>query len=119
VVPTWNYAVVHARGPLVVHEDEKWIRGVVGRLTKAMESRQPLPWKMADAPQQYLRKNLAEIVGIEIPLTSLTGKWKASQNRSACDREGALNALLESEDAGDRAMTDEMIRVNDPHADRR
>jgi transcriptional regulator len=119
VVPTWNYAVVHARGPLVVHEDEKWIRGVVGRLTKAMESRQPIPWKMADAPQQYLKDRLAEIAGIEIPLTSLTGKWKASQNRSDCDREGVLNALLESHDAGDRAMTDEMIRVNAPHAHRR
>jgi transcriptional regulator len=106
VVPTWNYAVVHAYGPLVIHDDEKWVRGVVGRLTKAMEASQPAPWKMADAPHDYLRSMLANIVGIEMPVTRMTGKWKVSQNRSAADRAGAAAGLRATGDAGDAAMAD-------------
>lgn len=104
VVPTWNYAVVHAYGPLVVHDDEKWLRGVVGRLTKAMESSQPAPWKMADAPQDYVRGMLANIVGIEIPVTRMIGKWKVSQNRSAADRASTAAGLRSTGDPGDAAM---------------
>jgi len=73
-VPTYNYAVVHAHGRLVVHDDEKWLRGFLGRLTKRMEAAQPRPWKMGDAPQDYLRQLLGGIVGIEIPITRLVGK---------------------------------------------
>lgn len=87
VVPTWNYAVVH--------DDEKWTRGVVGRLTQAMERSSPVPWKMGDAPQEYLREMLGNIVGIEIPVRRIVGKWKASQNRSAADRSGVIDGLLE------------------------
>lgn len=111
VVPTWNYAVVHASGPLIIHEDAKWIRGVVGRLTKVMESDQRIPWKMGDAPQDYLAEMISQIIGIEIPINSLTGKWKASQNRLEIDRQGALKSLNESAGAGKIAMADEMIRV--------
>lgn len=111
VVPTWNYAVVHASGPLVIHEDAKWIRGVVGRLTKVMESDQRPPWKMGDAPQDYLAEMISQIIGIEIPISNLTGKWKASQNRLDIDRQGALKALNDSDDVGKIAMADEMIRV--------
>ena len=60
VVPTWNYAVVHVYGPIVVHDDEKWVRGAVGRLTKKMEALQPDPWKMADAPAELPRGNARE-----------------------------------------------------------
>lgn len=104
VVPTWNYAVVHAYGELVVHDDPKWVRGVVGRLTKAMESTQPVPWKMADAPPAFTAAMLVNIVGIELPITRLVGKMKASQNRSEADRNGVIDALQESDSAGSREM---------------
>jgi transcriptional regulator len=93
VVPTYNYAVAHLYGPLIVHEDEKWLRGVVGRLTKAMERTQETPWKMADAPADYLVTMLGNIVGIEIPVTRVIGKWKVSQNRVVEDRVGAAEGL--------------------------
>jgi transcriptional regulator len=109
VVPTYNYVVVHAYGPLIVHEDEKWLRGIVGRLTKTMEASQPAPWKMADAPADYLRTMLNNIVGIEIPITRLIGKWKTSQNRSEADRLGTANALHARGDEESAAMA-ELIR---------
>ncbi|MFT4039729.1 MAG: FMN-binding negative transcriptional regulator [Thermomicrobiales bacterium] len=104
VVPTWNYAVVHASGPLIVHDDEKWLRGQAGRLTKMMEAPQPQPWKMADAPRDYLTMMLSNIVGIEIPITRLIGKTKAGQNRVPIDREGAIAGLRATTDPGDAAM---------------
>ncbi|HWV24882.1 MAG TPA: FMN-binding negative transcriptional regulator [Thermomicrobiales bacterium] len=93
-VPTWNYAVVHAYGPMVVHEDEKWLRGVCGKLTRKMEAiTSERPWKMSDAPRDYIDGMLADIVGIEIPITRIIGKTKASQNRLMIDREGAAAGL--------------------------
>jgi transcriptional regulator len=104
VVPTWNYAVVHAWGPLIIHDDEKWVRGAVGRLTQTMERGNHLPWKMGDAPQSYLRELLENIVGIEIPVMRIVGKWKASQNRTDADREGAIAGLERRDEPGDRVM---------------
>jgi transcriptional regulator len=112
VVPTYNYAVVHAYGPLIVHKDEKWLRGIVGRLTKTMEASQPAPWKMADAPADYLKMMLGNIVGIEIPITRLIGKWKTSQNRIEADRLGAANALQARGDDVSAEMA-ELIRGRD------
>ena len=107
VVPTWNYAVVHAYGPLVIHDDEKWLRGVVGKLTRKMETlTSDQPWKMADAPGDYLRGKLADIVGIEIPVTRIMGKTKASQNRPVADRQGAAAGLLGTGNPADRAMAE-------------
>jgi transcriptional regulator len=96
VVPTYNYAVVHVHGPLVVHEDAKWLRGVVGKLTKAMESSLDVPWKMADAPPAFIAEQLGNIVGIEIPVNRMIGKWKISQNRPVEDRLGAIGGLRET-----------------------
>ena len=93
VVPTFNYAVVHAYGRLTVHDDEKWLRALLGRLTRRMETPQPTPWKMGDAPQDYLREMVRGVVGIEIAVTRLVGKWKVSQNRLPIDREGAVAGL--------------------------
>ncbi len=104
VVPTWNYAVVHAHGPLIIHDDEKWVRVVVARLTNAMEQQQPVRWRMGDAPQAYLSAMLASIVGIEIPVSRIVGKWKISQNRTAEDRESAVDGLRGSGDANNEAM---------------
>lgn len=106
VVPTYNYAVVHVHGTPVIHEDPKWLRGVVGRLTKAMETGLPLPWKMADAPAAYLTGQLATIVGIEIPIDRIVGKWKISQNRSAADRSGAAAGLRAAGGPDAAAMAD-------------
>jgi transcriptional regulator len=104
VVRTYNYVVVHAHGPLIVHEDAKWLRGVVGKLTKVMETSQERPWKMADAPADFIAGQLENIVGIEIPIRRLVGKWKTSQNRPVEDRLGAAAGLRESADADDRLM---------------
>ena len=74
VVPTWNYAVVHARGPLVVRDDPVWLRAFLEKLTDRHESGRTAPWKVGDAPEDFIRSQLRAIVGIEIPLTALTGK---------------------------------------------
>jgi transcriptional regulator len=111
VVPTWNYAVVHAYGPVIVHDDARWVRGQAGMLTKQQETPQPTPWKMADAPPAYTAANLEQIVGIEIPITRLVGKVKASQNRRDVDREGAIAGLRETGDPGDAAMAELMDAI--------
>jgi transcriptional regulator len=94
-VPTWNYEVVHAHGTLRIVDDEKFVRGVVARLTRRHEASQPKPWKMGDAPREYLDRMLAMIVGIEVQLTRLEGKRKLSQNKDTRDREGVVKNLRE------------------------
>jgi transcriptional regulator len=86
VVPTWNYAVVHAHGPLRAIDDPAWILALLERLTAQHEAPRGAPWSVADAPPEFIDKLLAAIVGIEIPVRRLEGKWKMSQNRSANDR---------------------------------
>lgn len=97
VVPTWNYAVVHAYGFLRVVEDPAWLRSLVGRLTDANEAHRSQPWSVADAPDEYIEGQLQGIVGIEIPISRLLGKWKVSQNRPETDREGVSQGLKELE----------------------
>jgi transcriptional regulator len=93
VVPTWNYTMVQARGTLAAVDDAAWLRALVGRLTDRHERPQAQPWSVGDAPDDYVQQMLRAIVGIEIPLDSLVGKWKVSQNRSAADREGTAQGL--------------------------
>ena len=93
VVPTWNYCVVHAHGPLRVHDEGEWVRHQVEALLRRHEAAQEKPWHVSDAPVDYIEKQLAAIVGIEIPLIRLVGKWKVSQNRSAADRAGVAAGL--------------------------
>ena len=92
-LPTWNYEAVHAHGRLTVHDDEKFVRGLVARLTRTHEAAEPQPWKMGDAPPDYLDAMLKAIVGIEIAVTRWEGKAKLSQNKEARDRQGAVAAL--------------------------
>ncbi|HMN75707.1 MAG TPA: FMN-binding negative transcriptional regulator [Burkholderiaceae bacterium] len=92
-VPTWNYIVVQARGRLRAIDDREWLRDFVTRLTERYEARQTKPWHVSDAPADYLEAMLGAIVGIEIELAALVGKWKASQNRSAADRAGVVAGL--------------------------
>ena len=106
-VPTWNYEVVHAHGKMTVHDDEKFLRGVVGRLTKTHEAMEPKPWKMSDAPQDYMDAMLNAIVGIQITITRLEGKAKLSQNREPRDLHGAAEALTS---LGKNGLADNMKR---------
>jgi transcriptional regulator len=93
VVPTWNYVIVQARGPLQVHENAPWLHALVTRLTDRHEAPRAVPWAVSDAPADYVDTMLRAIVGIEIPLSALTGKWKVSQNRNAADRAGVAWGL--------------------------
>ena len=92
-VPTWNYITVHARGVLTLHQDPEWLRAHVTRLSDSHEMGRPNPWKVSDAPQSYIDGLLRAIVGFELKITSLEGKWKLSQNRPAADIEGVKQAL--------------------------
>jgi transcriptional regulator len=94
-VPTWNYEVVHAHGRLTVQDEERFVRGVVARLTRVHESGEPRPWKMGDSAPEYIDGMLKAIVGIEISITRLEGKAKLSQNREARDRLSAATTLAE------------------------
>jgi transcriptional regulator len=100
VVPTWNYAVVHAHGVLEAVDDAPWLRELVGRLTDRHEAPRPAPWSVGDAPADYVQTMLRAIVGIRIPIERLVGKWKVSQNRSQADREGVAQGLGDSPMAG-------------------
>jgi transcriptional regulator len=93
VVPTWNYAVVHAHGTLRAVDDAPWLHELVSRLTAHHEAPRPQPWAVADAPEDYVQQMLRAIVGIEIAVTRLQGKFKLSQNRSAADRAGVAAGL--------------------------
>jgi len=92
-VPTWNYQVVHAHGRVRWRDDKNYLLRVVGRLTKTHEAMQFVPWKMSDAPREFIDALLAQIVGIEIEITRLTGKSKLSQNKEVRDIESAAQAL--------------------------
>jgi transcriptional regulator len=101
VVPTWNYVVVHAWGAPRVIEDAGWIRSQIERLTAAQEASRPHPWAVSDAPEGFVAGLIGGIVGLEIPIARLEGKWKVSQNRPEADRLGVA-AGLEAE--GETAM---------------
>jgi transcriptional regulator len=107
-VPTWNYRVVHAHGRITIRDDERFVRGVVARLTRTHEASQPVPWKMSDAPADYVDDLLKMIVGIEIEITRLEGKLKLGQNREARDVRGAGEALKA---AGENVIGDAMLAV--------
>lgn len=92
-VPTWNYEVVHAHGVMTFVEDERFLRGLVARLTRHHEASEPKPWRMGDAPSDYIQTMLSQIVGIQIQLTQLICKRKLSQNKDTQDRLGAAQAL--------------------------
>jgi transcriptional regulator len=94
-VPTWNYAVVHAYGPLKVIEDESWLLSLLNHLTNIHEAGSPLPWKVGDAPPDFIQSLLKGIIGLELSIRRLEGKWKVSQNRSERDRQGVIQGLTE------------------------
>jgi transcriptional regulator len=108
VVPTWNYAVVHAYGTLRIFEDADSLRALVRALTDRHEAGRTQPWSIDDAPAEFIDRQLKGIVGIEMPISRLEGKWKLSQNRPAEDRAGVIGGLRELSDDGSAAIAELM-----------
>ena len=104
VVPTWNYAVVHVYGRLSIHDGPDWLRPHLEALTNVHEAGTAAPWKVADAPDDFVSAMMKGIVGLEIAITRLAGKWKASQNRPEKDRLAVAEGLGELETESSRAM---------------
>ena len=120
-VPTWNYTMVQVHGTLRAIEDAEWLRGFVTRLTERHEGGRAVPWHVSDAPADYLDAMLKAIVGIEIEVTRVEGKFKLSQNRSAEDRTGVVlglesDATLQRQPEAD-ALAQEMQAVEQRRRD--
>ncbi len=107
-VPTWNYAVVHAHGVPRFIQDKAWLYDHVTQITTRHEASQALPWAVADAPVDYMDKMLASIVGVEIPILRLDGKWKMGQNRSESDQLGVVAGLTAKRDSQAAGVAAEM-----------
>jgi transcriptional regulator len=104
VVPTWNYVVVHAYGNLRIIEDSDWLMAHLATLVGIHEAESALPWKISDAPADYIASQIKGIVGLEMEIERLEGKWKVSQNRPARDRLGVAYGLGELNTAESLAM---------------
>jgi len=110
VVPTWNYVMVQARGRLRAIDDPAWLLQLVTRLTERHETPRSAPWAVSDAPADYVQTMLRAIVGIELELTSLSGKWKVTQNRPAADRAGVVDGLKRVGDDAAMALAAQVER---------
>lgn len=105
-VPTWNYRVVHAHGRVTIRDDERYVRGVVARLTRQHEATQRNPWRLSDSPADFVDTLLQAVVGLEIEITRIVGKFKLSQNKDASDMEsaGAEYKALGKNELGDAML---------------
>jgi transcriptional regulator len=112
-VPTWNYAAVHAYGPARRIHDPVWLRELVRRLSERHEAREPAPWDMQALPEPYVQSMLNGIVGIEIAVSRLEGKFKLSQNRPAADRPRIIAALERRDDPESQAVA-QLMREREP-----
>ena len=112
VVPTYNYVVVHAHGPLRIYEDPELLLRNVRALTELHEAPLARRWSVEDAPADFIREQLKGIVGIEIPILRLEGKWKVSQNRVSADRQGVIEGLRDAGDPQSLAMADQVSSRN-------
>ncbi|WFU46201.1 FMN-binding negative transcriptional regulator [Sinorhizobium terangae] len=104
VVPTWNYAAVHAYGPVEFYDDSERLLGVVTRLTNLHEQERPERWAVTDAPEAFVHTQLKGIIGLRMPITRIEGKRKMSQNRPAADRAGVAKGLADSGRTSDRIV---------------
>lgn len=109
VVPTWNYVTVHAWGKPRIVEDAAWLRRQIDELTRAQENKRPEPWAVGDAPEDYIAAQMKAIVGIEIPIERIEGKWKLSQNRPEADRAGVVAGLSSPDDPNGNAAMAELM----------
>jgi transcriptional regulator len=103
-VPTWNYAVVHVHGRLRVIDDADWLRRLLETLTHRHEAGQPQPWKMSDAPEDHIEKSLRAIVGLEVAVERIEGKFKLNQNHPARNRAGVIAGLRQRDGDGDAEL---------------
>jgi len=116
VVPTWNYVCVQAWGKLRIVEEVAWLRRQLDDLTRAREGARHTPWAVSDAPEDYIAAQMQAIVGIEIPIDRIEGKWKLSQNRVEADRAGVLAGLNDPKDPDENAaMAALMAERGDSH----
>ncbi|MCW8807796.1 MAG: FMN-binding negative transcriptional regulator [Rhodanobacter sp.] len=113
-VPTWNYAVVHAHGRLKVVDDVVWLRRLLETLTDRHEAAQPQPWKVSDAPADHIEKSLQAIVGLEIAVERIEGKFKLSQNHPAGNRAGVVAGLRQRDGDGDAELAALMAAQEEP-----
>lgn len=112
-VPTWNYVDVHACGTVQLVEDAKWLRRFLVRLSERQEARNPIAWRMQDLPETYVETMLKGIIGLDIAVTRLEGKYKLSQNRPAADRPGVI-AALEAQDDHESHAVARLMRDREP-----
>lgn len=112
-VPTWNYLAVHLHGQLTVIDDIAWLRSMVTRLTDRHESQFDQPWKVTDAPEAYIDKLLLGIVGIEISVDRIEGKWKVSQNQTEANRAGVVQGLCQLNQEAAQQIAQEVKRSLD------
>jgi transcriptional regulator len=110
VVPTWNFAVVHAYGRPEFVNDADWLRRHVTALTAQQEKDEPRPWAVSDAPESFVGAMLRGIVGFRVSITRLEGKWKMSQNRTPQDREGVVKGLARRDRGDDREIAELVAR---------
>lgn len=113
VVPTWNYVVVHAHGPVRFVDDAAWLRSHLEALTREHESPRETPWAVIDAPADYVDSMITALIGVEIPIGRLSGKWKVSQNRPARDRQGVVEGLTREGTPAALAMAELVRRTLD------
>lgn len=111
VVPTWNYVAVHAHGPARAIHEHAWLMALVERLTARHEAGRAEPWKVSDAPADYVARRINAIVGIEIPVMRIEGKWKVSQNQPRADMQGIVAGL----DGEARTGSAQMARLVEKH----
>jgi transcriptional regulator len=110
VVPTWNYVTAHVHGALTVHDDVEWLAALVRRLTDQHEAGRPAPWSVDDAPEKFVQGQLRAIVGVEIAISRIEGKFKLSQNRPDADIDGVIAGLAEVGDVWGAAAVREHRR---------
>ena len=115
-VPTWNFIAVQARGTVTFHEDDDWKRSHVESLTNLHEQSLSSPWSVTDAPDDFIEGLIKAIVGVEIRVTSIEGKWKLSQNRSADDIDGVIDGLSAQEDSRARSVAEAMVSLQSHQA---
>ncbi|WP_017624410.1 FMN-binding negative transcriptional regulator [Nocardiopsis chromatogenes] len=113
-VPTWNYVTAHVHGRLIAHDDTEWTEWAVRLLTERHEGGRPDPWSVDDAPRAFTDGMLRAIVGIEVRIDRVEGKWKLGQNRSEADRAGTAAGLRSEGGAQGAAVAEEMERVERP-----
>jgi len=112
VVPTWNYVAVHAYGTVRFFDDRAELLDLVTRLTATHEGGRPAPWAVSDAPPDFIQSQLKGIVGFELPIVRLEGKWKMSQNRTAEDRAGVVEGLRHDGGEDETVVADMVATVD-------